>query len=201
MGFSSAAVPASTTPIQQRLMDVSLCLFERVACAAAGEAVVGSAAPVAYDDEVHWCSLADPTPLSNVKPAMTRRSTKIWILALAGAAVAFLALVMAGAYWVFRSGVTRPIDNMFGDQHLKTTIALVELHRIRSGVYPASLSELKFIGDWDRIALGSVTYCAADDQRSYFVEVHRGWAGKPSLELPAEFWRNTGFNKSLGPCR
>jgi hypothetical protein len=129
------------------------------------------------------------------------RSTKILVsLALTFLAVAFLAL-LAGAYWVSKSGVTRPLDNMFGDQHLKTTVALVELHKIRNGLYPISLSELKFVGDWDRIALASVTYCAANDQKSYFVEVHRGWVGKPSFELPTDFWKNTGFSKDLGPCR
>jgi len=132
---------------------------------------------------------------------MMRRSTKIWILALGSVAAALLVSLLAGIYWLFRSGVTLSLDNKFGDQHLKTTVALVELHKTRYGAYPDSLSELRFVGDWDAIALGSVKYCAAQDHKSYFVEVLRGWVAKPDLELPAEFWKGTGFNSSLGPCR
>jgi hypothetical protein len=32
---------------------------------------------------------------------------------------------------------------MFGDQHFKTAIALVELHRVRTGTYPSSLRDIK----------------------------------------------------------
>jgi hypothetical protein len=132
---------------------------------------------------------------------MIQRSTKIWIVAFAGVAVALLLTLLAGIYWVLTSGVTRLLDNKFGDQHLKTTVALVELHKIRYGAYPVSLSELRFVGDWDGIALSSVKYRVAEDRRSYFVEVLRGWAAKPDLELPPEFWKNTGFNRRVGPCR
>lgn len=105
---------------------------------------------------------------------------------------------------VARSGITRPVDNMFGDQHLKTIVALVELHKVRYGAYPARLSELKFIGKWDELPIQVVSYCAAEDRQSYYVEVQRGWAFKPgdlAQEQPAEFWQGTGFRRDLGPCR
>jgi hypothetical protein len=37
-------------------------------------------------------------------------------------------------------------DNMFGDQHLKTAVALIELHKVRYGKYPDSLRDLRFTG-------------------------------------------------------
>lgn len=132
--------------------------------------------------------------------AMTR-SAKTWILVLGGIAIVLVAMFVTSIYFIVRSGVTRPFDNMFGDQHLKTTVAIVELHKIRYGVYPRHLSELRFTGEWDAIALGSVSYCVSEDQKSYFVEVVRGWARKPDLTLPSEFWQGTGFNKGIGPCR
>lgn len=115
-------------------------------------------------------------------------------------AVALLGAISVGLYLFIRSGVTRPFDNVFGDQHLKTSVALVELHKIRYGVYPISLSELKFTGEWDAIALSSVSYCASADGKSYYVEVRRGWVGKPDLTISDEFWKGTGFNRTLGPC-
>jgi hypothetical protein len=103
--------------------------------------------------------------------------------------------------FIARSGVTRVFDNQFGDQHLKTTVALVELHKVRYGTYPHALSDLRFTGDWDQIALQSVSYCVAADGQSYFVDVTRGWMGRPDLKPPPEFWQRTGFNAKIGPCR
>lgn len=97
------------------------------------------------------------------------------------------------------SGVTRGPDNMFGDQHLKTTVALIELHKVRYGRYPDSLRDLKFTGQWDQIALQSVSYHTNADHSAYYVEVERGWVGKPTLEMPAEFWKGTGYSVALKP--
>jgi hypothetical protein len=88
-------------------------------------------------------------------------------------------------------------DKTFGDQHLKTSVALIELHKLRYGSYPANLKDLKFTGEWDRIALQSVDYKAGDDRQSYYIEVKRGWVGKPELNMPEEFWQNTGYDRSL----
>ena len=100
-----------------------------------------------------------------------------------------------------QSGVTRPIDNVFGDQNLKSIVALNELHKVRHGEYPRALSELEFLGRWDRMPVDAASYCAADDRQSYFVEIRRGWAGRPDLKMPAEFWRGTGYRPGVGPCR
>src|SRR5689334_21021466 len=78
-------------------------------------------------------------------------------------------------------------DRKFGDQHFKTAVALIELHKIRFGEYPASLQDLKFVGEWDQIALSSVAYTRLSN--GYELNVTRGWVGKPQLEYPPEFWR------------
>jgi len=104
------------------------------------------------------------------------------ILGLIAAGVATLTASFAlWAFFLGQTGFTRGPDNMFGDQYLKTTVALVELHKVRNGAYPHALSDLQFVGEWDRAALMSVKYCAADDGQSYFVEVSRGWMGRPNL--------------------
>ena len=116
--------------------------------------------------------------------------------------VAAILLVTGGILAVrsiIASGITKGPDNMFGDQHLKTTVALIELHKVRFGKYPGSLSELKFTGQWDQIALHSVHYYTNAERTAYYVEVERGWIGKPDLEMPAEFWRGTGYTTSLKP--
>jgi len=113
-------------------------------------------------------------------------------------------VVIVGGFLAYRSiiasGITRGPDNMFGDQHLKTTVALIELHKVRFGKYPGTLSELKFTGQWDQIALQSVRYYTNADRTAYYVEVERGWIGKPDLEIPADFWRGTGYTTSLKPA-
>jgi len=105
-----------------------------------------------------------------------------------------LAFVCLAATQLVGAGCdTHGIDAKFGDQHLKTTVALVELHRVRTGKYPRSLTELKYTGDWDQIALNNVRYCPSVDQKTYYVEVTHGWGGKPELKIPPEFWTGTGF--------
>jgi hypothetical protein len=88
------------------------------------------------------------------KPRPKRRSTQFIILIV----VAGSGALLAARAVIIASGITRVPDNLFGDQHLKTTVALIELHKVRFGKYPGSLSELKFTGGWDQIALQSVRY-------------------------------------------
>ena len=86
------------------------------------------------------------------------------------------------------------LDNQFGDQHFKTAIALIELHRLRYGGYPASLAELKHTGQWDQIALGSVSYRRLPN--GYALDLARGWVGRPNLSYPADFWNGLGLRES-----
>jgi type II secretory pathway pseudopilin PulG len=85
-------------------------------------------------------------------------------------------------------------DNKFGDQNFKTAIALIELYRVRHGVYPSSLADLDFVGDWDRIALNSVRYERLAD--GYDLDVVRGWVGAPTLSYPRDFWKGLGLRHS-----
>ena len=102
-------------------------------------------------------------------------------------------------YIIVSAGITKVPDNMFGDQHLKTSVALIELHKVRYGKYPDSLLDLKFTGQWDQIALQSVRYYPNADRTAYYLEVETGWIGKPDLKMPEEFWRGTGYDPSLKP--
>ena len=111
-----------------------------------------------------------------------------------------LVLVISVGYLgfqVYQSGFWQGPDVKFGDQHLKTSVALIEMHKVRFGRYPKTLRELKFVGDWDEIALNSVRYITNAEQDKYCVEVTRGWIGKPDLKIPPEFWQGTGYDPSL----
>ncbi len=88
----------------------------------------------------------------------------------------------------------RDADVKFGDQNFKTAIALIELHRTRTGSYPESLKDLEFTGDWDPIALSAVKYEKLPN--GYSLDLVRGWVGKPTLTYPASFWHGLGIRKS-----
>lgn len=99
-----------------------------------------------------------------------------------------LAIALAGC------DIQKEADAKFGDQHFKTAISLIELHKVRHGAYPATLNDLQFKGDWDEIALSSVEYARLDS--GYELNVTRGWVGKPTLAYPKEFWQGLGLLKS-----
>ncbi len=100
-------------------------------------------------------------------------------------AAVLLALALAGCEF------SEFADQAFGDQHFKTAISLIELHKLRFGEYPDSLRELRFTGDWDQIALQSVSY--EKQPQGYRLVVERGWVGAPSLDYPDEFWNGLGI--------
>lgn len=127
------------------------------------------------------------------------RTAKIIIAVVCTIVLVGIAVIFLVVRYVSASGITRPFDNKFGDQHLKTTVALLELHKVRHGRYPQSLRELRFAGEWDQIALNNVRYYPAPDGTKYYVEVARGWIGKPALEYPPEFWQGTGYSPELKP--
>lgn len=122
----------------------------------------------------------------------------LWI---AAGAIGFI--VLAGVFLarLAGSGWSTGPDEMFGDQHLKTTVALVELHERRYGRYPETLEDLRFTGEWDTIALTSTEYCTNEAGDAYYVEVTKGWMGDPEISMPDVFWRGTGFAAEVGPCR
>ena len=104
-------------------------------------------------------------------------------------ALAISLLVVAGG-----CDFQKQADAKFGDQHFKTAIALIELHKVRNGTYPANLKYLRFSGDWDQIAINFVEYRKLET--GYELNVTRGWVGQPSLSYPGEFWQGLGLVKS-----
>ena len=85
-------------------------------------------------------------------------------------------------------------DAKFADQHFKTAIALIELHKVRTGSYPEALKDIQFTGDWDAIAFTAIEYKKLS--AGYELNVTRGWVGKPELAYPKEFWQGLGLTKS-----
>jgi hypothetical protein len=143
--------------------------------------------------------MSEPPPPPRGSPSGNARAWKI-ILAIVCSGVVLVAVgVFAIVHYVGASGITRPLDNMFGDQFFKTTVALIELHKVRYGKYPQSLNELRFTGDWDQGALVRIRYYPAPDGSKYCIEIVQGWMGKPSLEYPPEFWQGTGYSPNLCP--
>ena len=133
-----------------------------------------------------------------------RRRTKVYLPIGIGvfSLLCLLGLVIAMAVVSFvREDPTEGIDQKFGDQHLKTAVALIELHRVRYGAYPETLGDLRYTGDWDTLALQSVEYTPNPGHTASNVEVERGWTAKPEFEMPPGFWRGTGYTKDLDPDR
>jgi len=102
--------------------------------------------------------------------------------------IVVLSLALSGC--TFRN----EMDQKFGDQHFKTSVALIELHKVRFGEYPNSLTDLKFVGEWDQIALSNVKYKKVAN--GYELDVVKGWVGKPQLSYPDEFWKGLGVVRS-----
>lgn len=91
--------------------------------------------------------------------------------------------------------LTQKADEVFGDQHFKTSIALIELHKIRHGQYPDSLDDLQYIGDWDQMALSAVKY--KKNTEGYDLDLTQGWLSVPEkLNYPEEFWQGLGLKNS-----
>jgi hypothetical protein len=143
---------------------------------------------------------ATPPPPIRSNPRKRRNLATLLVIIFVVAAVITGGLYLT-IHQIIASGITKGPDAMFGDQNLKTSVALIELHKVRFGRYPAKLSDLKFTGDWDQIALQSVSYYPNADGTAYYLEVERGWIGKPALKMPDEFWRGTGYNPSLKPVK
>jgi hypothetical protein len=85
-------------------------------------------------------------------------------------------------------------DEKFGKQNFVSAISLIELHKTRNGTYPNSLSDLKYLGDWDPIWISAVKYEKVFDGYNLFVE--RGWMGKPNLEFQSGFKHGLGLKDS-----
>lgn len=103
------------------------------------------------------------------------------------------AIIMVAALMFMLGGCSfrHQMDAKFGDQNFKTTIALVELYKVRHGVYPASLGDLDYLGGWDPIYIRAVKYKRIG--KGYELDIVRGWVGKPTLSYPPGFWHGLGI--------
>jgi hypothetical protein len=140
-------------------------------------------------------SVVPPPP----RPRPKRYSSKAIAIIAVSAIVLGIAGIFAVRAVVVASGITKGPDTLFGDQWLKTSVALIELHKVRYGKYPDSLADLKFVGEWDRGAILRVRYYPNAARNAYYIEVETGWMGKPTLTMPDEFWRGTGYDPRLKP--
>ena len=77
----------------------------------------------------------------------------------------------------------------FDDQAYKDAISLVELHKIRNGVYPSSLKEIEFSGDWDMINQDNIVYSRKRD--GYILSI-KGMQ-IDSTKYPEKFYRGLGL--------
>jgi hypothetical protein len=141
--------------------------------------------------------MSQPPPLPSESRRHNKRLAKIIIATVCSVVVLGGVCIFLIIHYVTASGITRPFDDKFGDQHLKTTVALLELHKIRFGHYPKSLRDIRFNGDWDQLWLDGMRYVVSPDGTKYCVEVERGWIGKPVLSYPMEFWQGTGYSPDL----
>ena len=133
-----------------------------------------------------------------------KRSQKVGLTITAGVFVVSALVVMAVPFIVRKSGIcayTAVFDNQFGDQHLKTAVALLELYKTRHGRYPDALTDIDFMGGWDRMILHTVEYSPDRQRTAYHLDVTRGWLCKPDLQYPPEFWQGTGYQGPVSPAR
>jgi hypothetical protein len=114
--------------------------------------------------------MSQPPPLPLESRRSNTRAVKIIIVLVC----ALLVISGLGLFLIIRyigaSGITRPLDDKFGDQNLKSTVALLELHKIRYGRYPQSLRDIRFKGDWDEIWLNSTSYVVSPDGKA--LDIH-----------------------------
>ena len=82
-------------------------------------------------------------------------------------------------------------NEKFAKQHFISAISHIELHKIRNGTYPAELSDLEYLGDWDGIWIQSVDYRRTNGGYDLFVV--RGHAVSAEVEFPESFRRGLGL--------
>ncbi|MBL7833270.1 MAG: hypothetical protein JNK18_04920 [Cyclobacteriaceae bacterium] len=86
------------------------------------------------------------------------------------------------------------------DQAFRGMLGEIELHKLRTGKYPASLSDLQFLNSFDSAHLSSVEYHLLDS--GYELNLNMKAAtlnGKQTnivLSYPKEFWHGLGCIKS-----
>jgi hypothetical protein len=92
-------------------------------------------------------------------------------------------------------------QQMMADWEFKKAIAQIELHKLRNGQYPNSLSELKFLSPMDSSMFKNVDYTRLDsvyelNLKMELVSLDGKETRRIELKYPAEFWTGLGCVKS-----
>lgn len=92
-------------------------------------------------------------------------------------------------------------QQMVADQEFKKAIAQVELHKLRNGSYPNSLSELQFLSSADSTIFTYVEYNRLDtvyelNLKRPFLSMDGSKMAMPQLNYPPDFWKGLGCIKS-----
>ncbi|MCR6639884.1 MAG: hypothetical protein NVV82_13115 [Sporocytophaga sp.] len=90
---------------------------------------------------------------------------------------------------------------MMAEMEFKKAIAEIELHKLRNGRYPNSLSELKFLSPMDSSMISNVDYTRLDsvyelNLKMEFVSLDEKETEPIKLQYPDEFWAGLGCAKS-----
>ncbi|PKF78096.1 hypothetical protein CW749_17955 [Vibrio sp. vnigr-6D03] len=103
--------------------------------------------------------------------------------------VLWIALLLTGCDLPFEQA-----NQKFGRQHFISAVSAIELHKTRNGMYPSSLNELEFLGDWDQIWISSVEYKKTETGYNLYLE--KSWSTTPELNFPSSFKRGLGIEKT-----
>lgn len=92
-------------------------------------------------------------------------------------------------------------QQMLGDWEFKKAIAQIELHKLRNGNYPNSLSDLKFLSQMDSSMFSLVEYTRYDsvyelNLKMEFATLDGKEMKKVNLHYPPEFWKGLGCVRS-----
>ena len=79
----------------------------------------------------------------------------------------------------------------FTYEHYTSTIACIELHKIRYGEYPQNLKELKFFGRWTEMAFRLMEYNKVDNGYT-LIPIMDFFGTKAILDYPDEFYQGLG---------
>jgi hypothetical protein len=90
---------------------------------------------------------------------------------------------------------------MMADMEFKKAIAQIEVHKLRNGKYPKSLSELQFLSAMDSSIFSNVDYRRLGNSyelnlKMEFVTLDGKGTNAIGLKYPAEFWTGLGCIKS-----
>lgn len=93
------------------------------------------------------------------------------------------------------------MQQMLADQHFKSAVGAIGLHKLRNGKYPASLYELKYLNPMDSTMFNFVEYKSLDslyelNVKGEYPSLTGKEMNKINLKYPKEFWKGLGCSRS-----